>query len=131
MIYLDSCVVIYLIEKHPAFYSPVEARFRQSAAEGFAVSPLVILECMVGPLKRNDTKLENRFETFFATVTPLDLNEVIFRKAAEKRAHFNIKTPDALHLTAAEHYGCSQFWTNDDRLAKVTPLAVNIVKDMA
>ncbi len=128
MIYLDSCIVIYLVEKHPTFYSSIEKQFRQNAREGFAISPLVILESTVGPLKRGDTMLEKRFEQFFAATTSLDLDEAVFRKAAEKRAQFGLKTPDALHLSVAETYGCSQVWTNDDRLAKVAPLAVNILK---
>ena len=128
MIYLDSCIVIYLVEKHPIFYETVERHFRENVMEGFAISPLVILECTVGPLKRGDEALERRFEQFFATVTRLNLDEAVFRRAAEKRAQFGIKTPDALHLSAAEHHGCSQVWTNDDRLAKVTPLMVNILR---
>ena len=128
MIYLDSCIVIYLVEKHPIFYKTVEQRFRENVAEGFAISPLVILECTVGPLKRGDEVLERRFEQFFATVTHLNLDEAVFRKAAQKRAQFGVKTPDALHLAVAEHYGCLQVWTNDDRLAKVTPLMVNVLK---
>ena len=131
MIYLDSCIVIYLVEKHPVFYRPTEERFRRSAEEGFAISPLVILECIVGPLKRGDEALRERFEQFFETMNRLDLDEAVFRKAAEKRAQFGMKTPDALHLSVAEYYGCSQLWTNDDRLAKVEPLAVNIVKDVS
>ena len=128
MIYLDSCIVIYLVEKHPLFYKAVEQRFRSNVAEGFAISPLVILECLVGPLKRKDAALERRFEQFFATVTRLELNETIFRKAAEKRARLSIKTPDALHLAVAEHYGCSRVWTNDNRFA-TTPLVVNIIEE--
>ena len=128
MIYLDSCIVIYLVEKHPVFYEVVERRFRRDAEQGFAISPLVILECTVGPLKRGDTALAERFEQFFTVVENLEMDEAIFRKAAEKRAYLGVKTPDALHLAAAEHYGCSELWTNDDRLEKAAASVVNILK---
>ena len=131
MIYLDSCIVIYLVEKHPIFYGPIEERFRKDAAEGFAISPLVILECVVGPLKRGDVELERRFEQFFTTATYLELNEKVFREAARKRARLGLKTPDAVHLSVAEGYGCSQVWTNDSRLSKVAPLAVNVLEDVS
>jgi len=127
MIYLDSCIVIYLVEKHPEFYPRLDEKFREHAQIGLAVSPLVILECLVGPLKREDDALKARFERFFAAVTALPQDEVVFRKAAELRARFGIKTPDALHLSTAEHYGCTQLWTNDDRLAGVSALGVNIL----
>lgn len=127
MIYLDSCIVIYLVEKHPVYYAPLERRFREAAQAGFSVSPLVLLECLVGPLKRRDDVLEARFERFFAAVTVLPHDETVFRKAARLRAR-GIKTPDALHLATAEHYGCTELWTNDNRLAKVSALAVNVLE---
>ena len=128
MIYLDSCIVIYLVEKHPVFYEPIQQRFRNHVDEGFAISPLVILECVVGPLKRKDAELGRRFEQFFATTTHFELDEAVFRRAAEKRAQLSLKTPDALHLSAAEYYGCSQLWTNDDRFTNATTLAVNVLR---
>jgi uncharacterized protein len=124
MIYLDSCIVIYLVEKHPVYYAPLEAQFGQHLKEGFAISPLVILESLVHPLKHGDAALQERFETF---LTPLPMDETIFIAAAAKRAKFALKTPDALHLAVAEHYGCRQFWTNDDRLKSASPLVVNVV----
>ena len=62
MIYLDSCIVIYLVEKHPLFYEPLDRQFRDHASLGFAISPLVVLECLVGPLQREDATLQARFE---------------------------------------------------------------------
>ena len=32
MIYLDSCIVIYLVEKHPLFYRPLDRQFRAHAS---------------------------------------------------------------------------------------------------
>jgi len=127
MIYLDSCIVIYLVEKHPVFYPLLEQKFRQNVQTGFAISPLVILECLVGPLKQGDAVLQARFERFFTTVTHLPADKTIFREAAQLRARFGVKTPDALHLSVTNRYGCIQFWTNDDRLIKVSPLAVNVL----
>ncbi len=128
MICLDSCVVIYLVEKHPLFYRPLDRQFREHTSMGFAISPLAVLECLVGPLKREDATLQARFEGFFAVVAQLPNDEAVFREAAELRAHLGVKTPDALHLATAERYGCIQFWTNDDRLAKASPLAENVLR---
>ena len=128
MIYLDSCIVIYLVEKHPMLYAQLDQTLRQHASVGFAISPLVVLECLVGPLKQGDSGLLERFESFFATVMSLPNDEAVFREAARLRAHFGLKTPDALHLAVADRYGCTQFWTNDDRLVKVSPLAVNVLR---
>jgi uncharacterized protein len=42
--------------------------------------------------------------------------------------HKSLKTPDAIHLATALHYGCDEFWTNDDRSVKIAPtIARNIL----
>ncbi len=127
MIYLDSCIVIYLLEKHPAYYTPLDNLFRHNLNEGFAISPLVMLECLVYPLKQNDQDLQQRFEEFFQTVTVFTLDEVVFREAALLRANSAMKTPDALHLAAVKVYGCKEFWTNDDRLQHVSLPIKNVL----
>ena len=48
------------------------------------------------------------------------------------RVQHGLKTPDALHLAAALHHGCTEFWTNDDRLrAAAGALAVNVLAPTA
>jgi uncharacterized protein len=113
MIYLDSCTVIYLVERHPAFHEALDARFRRHAGN-FMISPLVMLECLVKPLKDGDTMLQADFERFFALVRLVSMPNEVYLNAARKRAAHGVKTPDALHLATAEHHGCVQFWTNDD-----------------
>ena len=34
------------------------------------------------------------------------------------RVQHGLKTPDSLHLAAALRHGCTEFWTNDDPLAR-------------
>ena len=52
------------------------------------------------------------FRSFFQ----LDMPEEVFIRAAALRARFGLKSQDALHLAAAQYHGCSEFWTNDERL---------------
>ncbi|MBK8598626.1 MAG: PIN domain-containing protein [Holophagales bacterium] len=39
-----------------------------------------------------------------------------FDLAADLRVQHGLKTPDAIHAAAAIRHGCSEFWTNDQRL---------------
>ena len=58
----------------------------------------------------------------------LALPEAVFLAAAQLRARFGLRTPDALHLACAQHHGCDALWTNDDRLASAGHgLARNVV----
>ena len=120
MIYLDSCIIIYAVQNHPHWGAPSRSALTAQLGIEFAVSPLVKLECLVGPLKHQDRALEARFREFFANSNLLDMPEPIYLFASELRARFGLKTPDALHLACAQHHGCEALWTNDGRLNKAS-----------
>ncbi len=33
-----------------------------------------------------------------------------------------VAAPDAIHIATAQHHGCMQLWTNDDRLSRAAPM---------
>ncbi len=55
LIDFDAGLVIYLVERHTRWGEPVSRAMAQAADSRFAISPLVICECLVGPIKRGDT----------------------------------------------------------------------------
>jgi predicted nucleic acid-binding protein len=119
LIYLDSCLVIYLVEDHPVFGPQVSAAIASQRAEVFATSPLVRLECLVGPRQAGDVALERDFEAALARFHPLPIVSEAFDAAASLRARHGLRTPDALHLATALRQGCSHLWTNDERFGTV------------
>ncbi|CAN5401132.1 hypothetical protein BH10ACI3_BH10ACI3_24150 [soil metagenome] len=121
-IYLDTCIVIYFIERHPDFSEMLETLISQRAEDEFCFSPLVEMECMVIPLRTQNHPLKVLFAEFFSAQTQLAISNGVFQIAAKLRADFpSLKTPDALHLATALHYGCDEFWSNDGRLNMVAP----------
>jgi predicted nucleic acid-binding protein len=131
-VYLDSCITIYFVEKHPKFSSKIEERLLAlNDADAVCCSPLSRLECLVVPLRNNDLPLIGAFEAFFQTQVVLDMTTDCFDLAARLRAdHPNLKTPDALHLSSAEVHGCDEFWTNDHRLDGIGKVVVkNIINE--
>ena len=129
LIYLDACLLIYAIENHPVWADKVRAALASEPGERFAVSPLIKLECLVKPLKTGDMGLQHRYESGLSEFIQLALPEAVFLQAAQLRARFGLKTPDALHLACAQHQGCAALWTNDDRLAQAGHgLVRNILK---
>jgi uncharacterized protein len=124
-VYLDSCLIIYLVEGHPRFAAPLRARIATHADAIFAVSGLTRLEVLARPLRDRDASLAQRYETFLAANVYLPMDDSVLRYALDWRVA-GLKTPDALHVALAQHHACDALWTNDDRLAKVAPaLAVN------
>ncbi|RFA12221.1 hypothetical protein B7R22_17495 [Subtercola boreus] len=128
VIYLDSCVVIYAVEDAGALGTAVRQRLASMANETVAISSLVKLECLVGPLRNDDLALADHYRRAFEQFELVELSDAQYQRAAEIRARHGIKTPDALHLAAAQGAGCTEFWTADSRLAAVSHgLAVDVL----
>ena len=123
---LDACIVIYFVEKHPIYAGRIEDLINNLDVDDYlCYSPLIRMECMVMPLRTNDTTLQNHYESFFKGQEMLEITVKCFDEAAQLRADFvTLKTPDALHLATALHHDCDQFWTNDNRLGSVAPSLV-------
>ncbi|HEV2334962.1 MAG TPA: PIN domain-containing protein [Stellaceae bacterium] len=128
LIYLDACLLIYLIEKHRLWGDRIAHLVAQFDDERFGVSPLVKCECLVAPFKRDDPVLRQAYLTLFDQFASLAMPEPVYLQAAELRARFGVRTPDALHLACAQHHRCAALWTNDDRLARASHgLAHNVL----
>ncbi|CAN5708882.1 PIN domain-containing protein [soil metagenome] len=129
-VYLDSCLVIYLVEEHQSFAPILENYIANRTDLIFVVSGLTEMECLVMPFRKNNQRLIDKFYDWFAQTEVVSLEKEIFHQAAKLRADFaNLKTPDALHLASAVYHNCDEFWTNDNRLDKVKPnLVKNILK---
>lgn len=120
LIYVDSCVLIYAAESTGPLGDAARAAFRRAAAGQLCISPLTMMECLVGPTRTGNQALERRFRMAFDKFVQLDLSGPVFMHAAMLRARWGLKTPDAVHLACAQHHGCDALWTNDDRLARAS-----------
>lgn len=127
MIYLDTCLLIYVAEKIPGWrYALGQAMAAESEAQ-FAISPLVEMECLVGPLRRGDAALEAEFKAAFLSFARLDIAPPVFHLAASIRAQFGLKTPDAIHLACARGHKCRALWTADQRFHTAGPGFVRVI----
>ncbi|MFP5461381.1 MAG: type II toxin-antitoxin system VapC family toxin [Gammaproteobacteria bacterium] len=120
LIYLDTCLLIYLVEQDPVFSSRIAEAIEREPAASFAISPLVRMECLVRPLRDGNLVIQRRFEHAFDTLVMLDIPAAVFDEAGVLRARFGLRTPEAMHLACAQHHGCQALWTNDDRLARAS-----------
>lgn len=125
--YLDACILIYALEDQ----GPRGDAVRQTIAaerSKLVTSALSITECLVGPMLARDFELRDHYLAMFRQIELIEVTTDAFIRAAELRADFGLKTPDALHLAVAQLAGCEQLWTNDTRLATASRgLAVDVV----
>jgi uncharacterized protein len=126
LIYVDACLLIYAFEDHPHYGTRVRQRLATAPPDRLAISPLVQLECLVAPMKAGNLVLQRYYEEGLNLMQSLPLPQAVFLQAARLRAQFSLKTPDAIHLAAAQYHRCTALWTNDDRLSEAAHgLAVN------
>lgn len=126
--YLDSCVIIYLVEEHLLYAPKLESHLAKYPDTTVCFSALSEMECLVMPMRNHNQILTDKFCDWFKQAEFLPLEREIFQRAAALRAaHPTLKTPDAIHLATALYHGCAEFWTNDDRLAAIDPQIVKNV----
>jgi predicted nucleic acid-binding protein len=131
LIYLDACLLIYLTERHARWGEPVADAMARAEEAGFGISPLVKCECLVGPIRRGDPVRERAYTDLFELFVALAMPDTVYLQAAELRARFALRMPDALHLACAQNHRCAALWTNDNRLVQASHgLARNVLNDV-
>jgi predicted nucleic acid-binding protein len=126
---VDTAAFIYLIEEDPRFLPVVLPLFEaaSTARRELVTSALTLLEVLVVPYRAGDRFLAERYEALLTRsrgVRIVDLTRDQLRAAAQLRAVYSVRTPDALQLVAALACGCTTFVTNDRRLPSVPGLRV-------
>lgn len=127
-IYLDTTVIIYLVESIKPFATTLEKSL--NAQDTYQVcSHLSWLECRVKPMREEATALLAAYERYFDLVASkvLPLTREVLDRATALRAQYGFKTPDAIHLAAAIVGECDSFLTNDRRLKKCTDIPVEVI----
>lgn len=126
--YIDSCVLIYAVEDDGERGSNVRQRLASAGEQVFAISPLVKMECLVGPLRSDDLALYDHYLAAFENFAVLDVAAEQYIRAAHLRARHRLGSPDALHLAIAQANRCESLWTNDSRLSLASHgLAIDVM----
>ncbi|MCZ7385365.1 MAG: type II toxin-antitoxin system VapC family toxin [Candidatus Methanoperedens sp.] len=130
---LDTNVIIYYIEEHPVFLEKVEPLIDR-IVEGKAIgitSYVTLLELLVKPIKDERFDLVEQYKTILMTQLEMVLlDESVSLRAAELRAKYGIKTPDAIQLASVIFKNGDVFITNDERLDVVEEIKVLTLRDI-
>jgi predicted nucleic acid-binding protein len=132
---LDTAPLIYLIEAHPT-YRPLVRDIARRISDGYmaGITSVVTLgEVLVQPLARGDVALQQQYRdlllhSFGFRTLPVDA--AVAERAAELRARYGMRLPDALQVAVALNEGCEAFLTNDRRLARVREISVLVLDDL-
>ena len=126
MVLVDTAPWIYMLEDHPTF-APKFVGLFETAAVGeveLALSTIALAEVLTGPCKAGQTTLAKRFETVLNTYRVVPVTAPIASLAAQLRAQYRLKLPNALQLATALEIGATALVTHDRDFSAVQGLQV-------
>lgn len=130
---IETAPFIYFVERHPTYLPKVRDIFRQidqGKFEGVS-SMITLVEVLTQPLKMGNSTLEMEYRNILMRSRHFSLLPIsvgIAERAAQLRAHYNLKTPDALQVSAAIDAQCDAFLTNDLGLKRVQEINVLLIR---
>ncbi len=132
MVFPDSDVVIYLVERHPDFGPMAEAALADLQSGPLVTCAMVKLEALTLPIRKNDLRQIDDHRDFFSTASILfPISDAIFERALTLRAKHRLKSPDAIKLACAIASGCDVFLINDRDYKSVTEIRIVSIRNYA
>jgi predicted nucleic acid-binding protein len=134
-IFIDTAPVIYYIEAHPQFgplTKEVVTAFQSGNLNAFS-SVITLTEVLPKPIEAGNEKLARKFAEFLKYGKNLSLIEIsagIAERAGRLRGQYaNLRTVDAIQLSAAIDVGADGFLTNDKKLKQIKEIKILVLKD--
>jgi predicted nucleic acid-binding protein len=131
---VDTAPLIYFIEQHPR-YGPMVSPVFQLMADGElagVTTVVTLVEVLTLPLQQGDQHLADQYKAALESSDNLamaSIDPATAERAAELRAGYSLRTPDALQIAATLNAGCEAFLTNDKRLARIRDLRILLLDD--
>jgi predicted nucleic acid-binding protein len=133
-VYLDANIFIYALEGYPDFQERMtvllEAMDRQEIDA--LTSELTLAEVLVKPFRERNVAWQRTYQEVLQPSVSLKLlpvSRALFIAAAQIRAKFPIKLPDAIHAATAQQVSCGSFLTNDPGFKAVKDLPVVLLSE--
>lgn len=131
---LDTSPFIYHIEGRSRFAEPAGVVFDELARGALdgVTSVLTLMELVVRPLQMGRRDVADEYETLVANYPNLviaNVDRTTARRAAELRAVYRLRSPDALQIAACLQAGADLFVTNDRDLRRVKEIEVILLED--
>ena len=132
---LDTNVFIYFLEYHPRYGAWCASLFdRIERGQNSAVtSTVTLLELLVQPYRDQKEELAQKIFALASTYPKLEWVSVtmnIADRAAELRARYRLRTPDAIQLATAIGHNATRFYGNDRGLRRVKEIECVLVDDL-
>ena len=123
---VDTAPFIYVLESHPQWADQFAGLFEAAAKENLtiALSTITLAEVLTGPFKAGQTALAKRYEKALSQYKVIPVSAAIAALAAQLRARYRLKLPDAIQLASALDIGAAAFVTHDRDFSQVSGMTI-------
>jgi predicted nucleic acid-binding protein len=131
----DTSAFVYYVERNPAYVALVREVLRRLNAGQFTghTSVITLTEVLTYPKRIQNSALEQSYRLLLLNSRNIETHNTdsaIAGAAANLRARYNLRTPDAIQIATALQAGCEAFLTNDLRVGRVTELRVLVLDEL-
>lgn len=135
LLYVETAPLIYYIEENAQYIDRMDRIFRllQDTSTQAVSSVITLTEVLNRPLQLGRMDLVRAYRAILISNPSVHLRMIdliIAERAAQLRAEYNLRTPDALHIATALIAGCDAFLTNDRALNRVTDIPMLILDEL-
>lgn len=132
---IETAPFIYYTEHRVGYIEKMQSIFTHVRVRNIQVitSVITVTETLMKPLKEQDMDLVGAYRRMLYSSEEIMLAPVtaqIADVAANLRARYNLRTPDALHVATAIVSGCDTFLTNDTGIKRVTEINVLVLDEL-
>ena len=134
-IMFDTAPVIYFIEEHKDFGKITDEIFKliKDNFNYHAFSSVITLtEVLTQPLRKSRRDIVEKYRQFLLNSSDFivySVDPIIAEKAAELRAQYGIRTPDAIQFAIEIENNATLFVTNDKKLKKIKGIDVLVLEE--
>jgi predicted nucleic acid-binding protein len=129
IIFIDTAPFIYYFENHLDFAEKIEKIFLEVYQKNIQIvtSFITYIEIITVPKRMNKENLIAKYRDFFTNSENISLFPLTIQVAEETaffRAHYKLRTPDAIQLATAKICGADCIITNDKTWQQVKNLKI-------
>ena len=131
----DTAPLIYFVERHPAYLDLMRTVLRRVEAgsiTGYS-SVVTLTEVLTLPIRVGNIAVAQAYRDVLLHSRHfilVSIDAAVAEQAADLRARYTLRTPDALQIAAALYRGCQAFLTNDTTLKRVTDLQILVLDEL-
>jgi predicted nucleic acid-binding protein len=134
-LYVETTPLIYYVETNPTYVARMDVIIDQIENRPIeAVSSVITLtEVLTQPMRLGRSDIERAYRQILLNSNMFRMMTVtakIADSAAQLRAQYNLRTPDALHVATAIEASCDALLTNDLTLRRIQGLQMLILDEL-